>query len=107
MRNSVLAVIVCAMASLSWGEGLPDGYTRVEYVESTHDQYVNTGYIPNANTTIALKFSVMDYKARNEAKDTTLAIRTTSISSAVTTTVASSPMANLGSADSERYTTIP
>ena len=52
---------------------LPDGYTELKYVQSTHDQYVKTGYIPNANTTIALKFSVMDYKARNEAKDTTLA----------------------------------
>lgn len=73
MRNSVLAIFVGMATALSWGEGLPDGYTQVEYVESTHDQYVKTGYIPNANTTIALKFSVMDYKARNESKDTSLA----------------------------------
>lgn len=31
---------------------LPDGYTQLEYIESTGTQYINTGYIANANTTI-------------------------------------------------------
>lgn len=61
MRNSVLAVIVCAMASLSWG-ALPDGYTELDYVQSTKKQAVKTGYTPNANTKIEVVFSVDEYK---------------------------------------------
>ena len=36
---------------------LPSGYTRVEYIESTGTQYLNTGYIPKTNTKIELDLS--------------------------------------------------
>lgn len=34
---------------------LPDGYTKVNYIESSGTQYIDTGYIPNANTKIEIK----------------------------------------------------
>ena len=40
---------------------LPDEYTRLEYVQSTHEQYVDTGYKPNAKTKIVASFSVVEY----------------------------------------------
>lgn len=33
---------------------LPDGYTQLEYIESTGTQYINTGFIPNQNTRAVL-----------------------------------------------------
>ena len=42
---------------------LPDGYTQVEYVQATHEQYIDTGYQPKASTTIYLKFAADDYQA--------------------------------------------
>lgn len=42
---------------------LPDGYTQVEYVQATHEQYIDTGYQPKASTTIYLKFAAEDYLA--------------------------------------------
>lgn len=42
---------------------LPDGYTQVEYVQATHEQYIDTGYQPKASTTIYLKFAADDYLA--------------------------------------------
>ena len=48
---------------------LPDEYTRLEYVQSTHEQYVDTGYKPNAKTTIYFKFSVDDYRATHADTD--------------------------------------
>ena len=32
--------------------GLPTGYTRLEYIESTGTQYIDTGFIPNQDTRI-------------------------------------------------------
>ena len=40
---------------------LPDGYTQVEYVQSTREQYIDTEYVPNANTKIDVTFSVVEY----------------------------------------------
>ena len=42
---------------------LPDVYTQVEYVQATHEQYIDTGYQPKASTTIYLKFAADDYLA--------------------------------------------
>lgn len=36
--------------------GLPRGYTRVEYLESTGTQYINTSYYPNNLTDVECKF---------------------------------------------------
>lgn len=38
-------------------EELPDGYTRVEYIESTGTQYIDTGYYANVKTRVILEFS--------------------------------------------------
>ncbi len=34
---------------------LPNGYTAVEYIESTGEQYINTGYVPNTNTRVVME----------------------------------------------------
>lgn len=34
---------------------LPSAYTKVNYIESSGTQYIDTGYIPNANTKIEIK----------------------------------------------------
>lgn len=36
-------------------EGLPDGYTQVEYLESTGTQYIDTGFKPTGNTKVKIK----------------------------------------------------
>ena len=35
---------------------LPSGYTRLEYIESTGTQYIDTGFKPNNNTRVVLDF---------------------------------------------------
>lgn len=35
---------------------LPNGYTRVEYIQSSGSQYIDTGFKPNQNTRIVLDF---------------------------------------------------
>lgn len=40
---------------------LPDDYTELEYVQSTHEQHVDTMYVPNARTKIVATFSVVEY----------------------------------------------
>ena len=42
------------------GSELPDGYTLVSYLESSKTQYINTGYVPNANTKIEIKCLQID-----------------------------------------------
>lgn len=38
--------------------GLPSGYTRLNYLESTGTQYINTGVIANQDTGIEMKYEV-------------------------------------------------
>ena len=42
------------------GGGLPSGYTRIAFVESTGAQYIDTGYVPNNNTAIECDFQFVD-----------------------------------------------
>jgi hypothetical protein len=35
---------------------LPNGYKRVEYIQTNGNQYINTGYIPTSNTKIEMQF---------------------------------------------------
>lgn len=35
---------------------LPNGYKRLEYIQTDGTQYINTGYIPNSNTKIEMQF---------------------------------------------------
>ena len=37
---------------------LPNGYTQVEYIESTGTQYIDTGFNPNSNTRIVIDLEV-------------------------------------------------
>lgn len=49
-----------------WGESLPDGYTRVEYIEKNGAQYIDTNFFPSGNTAIDLEatvFQVTDWAA--------------------------------------------
>lgn len=43
--------------------GLPSGYKRLEYIESTGTQYINTGVTPNQNTKLHIKFQTSSAKA--------------------------------------------
>lgn len=36
--------------------GLPDGYTLLEYIQSSGTQYINTGFVPNNNTCVVMDF---------------------------------------------------
>ena len=45
-------------------EELPDGYTRVEYIESTGTQYIDTGLVSTSNTRILTKLSWNNVTAR-------------------------------------------
>ena len=38
--------------------GLPNGFTEVEYLESTGTQYIDTGYIPTPTTTYKTVFQL-------------------------------------------------
>lgn len=38
------------------GGGLPEGYTRVPYIEATGSQYANLNFVPTANTKIECEF---------------------------------------------------
>lgn len=60
---------VSAINAISGGGGshnLPTGYTEYDYIESTGTQYIDTGYVPNADTEIIYTFqrtSVQSYNA--------------------------------------------
>lgn len=38
---------------------LPDGYTQLKYIESTGTQYVDTGFMPNQDTSVLINFNLM------------------------------------------------
>ena len=38
---------------------LPDGYTELEYIQSSGDQYINSGYAPNQNTRVVADGQLM------------------------------------------------
>ena len=44
------------MAQRSGGGGLPSAYQRVDFLESTGTQYINTEYCPGTNTSVDIKF---------------------------------------------------
>lgn len=56
---------------------LPSGYTELEYIQSTGTQYINTGFMPNGKSKIAMNLTPLSYSsnacffcARNEASAT-------------------------------------
>ena len=44
---------------------LPQGFTRVEYIESTGNQYINTKVVPNVNTRVVLDIEVLSYSGND------------------------------------------
>lgn len=50
---------------LSSGRRLPSAYQEVEYIESTGEQYIDTGFVPNSNSRM-----VADYKATRLIRST-------------------------------------
>ena len=48
---TILCTILSAFATPSWG-ALPDGYTELQYIESTGTQYIDTNFAPNNNTSV-------------------------------------------------------
>ena len=45
---------------------LPQGYTRVEYIQSNEKQYVNTNLIPTVNTGFEITYNVQDQFVAND-----------------------------------------
>ena len=38
---------------------LPEGHTQLEYIESTGEQYINLGFVPDSNTRVVYEFEVV------------------------------------------------
>ena len=41
------------------GNGLPVGYTQLEYIQSSGTQYIDTGFIPNQDTRVVCSFELL------------------------------------------------
>lgn len=61
--------------------GLPYGYTELEYIESSGTQYIDTGFKPNQNSRIVIKFQLLSapsttwiFGARNSNTDATMGV---------------------------------
>ena len=52
---------LAALGLLGGGDtsGLPTGYTRVEYLESSGTQYIDTGFVPNSENDFIVDFALM------------------------------------------------
>ena len=42
---------------------VPEGYTQLEYIESSKTQYIDTGFKPNQNTKAEIKYQTPDTKS--------------------------------------------
>ena len=72
-----LMIKVLTFCAVAWGvawttlavsyvqewRGLPDGYTQVEYIESTGSQYIDTFVVPDATTAVDFKFNLVAYES--------------------------------------------
>lgn len=52
-------------------KGLPEGYTLLDYIETTGTQYVNTGFVPNQDTRIVCEFMFFGGSGIYGSRDTT------------------------------------
>ena len=52
------------MAFEKSGGGLPDGYTAVDYLQSTGEQWIEMGVAPNQNTKAVLKIKINVFTSR-------------------------------------------
>lgn len=46
---------------------LPEGYTQVEYIESSGTQYIDTGFVPNQDTRVVMDFAGVNVGSDNVA----------------------------------------
>lgn len=51
---------ILVTAEGSAGNGLPEGYTKLKYIQSSGTQYVNTGLLPTGNEKICMDFQLLD-----------------------------------------------
>ena len=60
-------------------KGLPKGYTRLDYIETTGTQYIDTGFVPNQDTRIVCEFMWLGgtgiYGARNTVSTRNFSMR--------------------------------
>ena len=52
------------MAFEKSGGGLPEGYTAVNYLQSTGAQWIEMGVAPNQNTKAVLKIKINDFNGQ-------------------------------------------
>lgn len=45
--------------------GLPNGYTELEYIQSSGTQYIDTGFKPNQNTRVIMDCNIIGFSARD------------------------------------------
>lgn len=70
MKKLLLPCVLVVTSFVTCAESeVPAGYTRIPYVEATGTQYVDTGFVPNANTRIEAVFQVTQYKAPDGVTD--------------------------------------
>lgn len=65
LRRALSAILVTLVASVAVA-ALPEGYVTLEYVESTGSQYLDTGYVPNANTAVE---AVYELRASGQSRN--------------------------------------
>lgn len=53
---------ICGYGWKSW---LPEGYTLLEYIESSGTQYIDTGFIPNQDTRFVMDAQITDTATRH------------------------------------------
>ena len=56
--TAIAAAFGIAMSPLAVHAALPDGYTKLEYIESSGTQYINTGIVPKTTTRVVVDFSL-------------------------------------------------
>lgn len=69
-------------------QGLPKGYTKLDYIETTGEQYIDTGFIPNQDTRVTCEFRLTEivnlggiYGARSSVVSNDFSLRTSYSSS--------------------------
>ena len=61
IKDSGTYIVICKIGVPSgW---LPSGYIELEYIESTGNQYIDTGFIPNSNTKIEIQAEIKSSKS--------------------------------------------
>ena len=54
----LLAAVAAGVSFTAVSVDLPPGYQRVEYIQATGAQWIDTGYVPKANTRVECEVTV-------------------------------------------------